>query len=91
MTDRIIVVTDKKEVNISELERRRDHYLAMADEIEFLAMPSGAAAQIAQLNLGLDLQQIEQLMIEKNAELELQKADMLDQANLIQEEINSYD
>jgi len=78
MTDNIITITETKEVNISVLERKRDEYLRMANEVEFLNVPEYLPDYA------------EELVREKNSELELMKADMEDKANIIQEEINSY-
>lgn len=76
--DIIIKITETKEVNISELERQRDDYLAMAEDVKLIEireyLPDYA----------------EELVVEKNLELELQKADMIEQARLIDEEIASY-
>ncbi len=78
MTDNIITITETKEVNISALERKRDEYLRMANEVEFLNVPEYLPDYA------------EELVREKNSELELMKADMEDKANTIQEEIDRY-
>ncbi len=78
MTDNIITITETKEVNITALERKRDEYLQMANEIEFLNVPEYLPDYA------------EELVREKNSELELMKADMDDKANTVQEEIDSY-
>ena len=78
MADKIITITETKEINISALERKRDEYLRMTNEIEFLNVPEYLP------------EDIKELVREKNSELELMKADMEDKANTIQEEIDKY-
>jgi len=76
--DRIITITETKEINISAIERQRDEFIEQANSIMLVDIPNGLS------------EEVEDILTEKNSELELVKADLLDQANTLNEEVKSY-
>ena len=76
--DKIITITEERTVNISELEKERDSFLAMADEVHFVSIDESLS------------EEIKEVLNEKNSDLELIKADMVEQARLIDAEIKKY-